>query len=175
MITKARIIDQPYSGLYQERIYDVPSPWNSQSWTWVKFENEDFTEWCGEFRGAPHAVALSKKYNTVLVLTSDYLFQMDCLSGDVIEYESQRLYKSLTVTPSGEFILAGDYTIEKIEANLRDKILLKSPIEMIDMITFTGWVNNTLSITCKEEMNWDNTFLLELDGETLELTSKDFI
>ncbi|PIC80937.1 hypothetical protein CSV75_03925 [Sporosarcina sp. P18a] len=175
MITKAEIIDQPYSGQYQEKIYDVASPWNSKSWTWVKFENEDFNEWCGELRGAPRAVALSKKYNTVLVLTSDYLFQLDRLSGEVIEYESQHRYQSLTVTPSGEFIIAGDYTIEKIEANLRDKILLESPIEMIDMITFTGWVNNTLSITCKEVMNWDNTFLLELDGDTLELTIKDFI
>ncbi|ARF12796.1 hypothetical protein [Sporosarcina ureae] len=175
MITKAEIIDQPYSGLYQEKIYDVASPWNSQSWTWIKFENEDFIEWCGEFRDAPRAVALSKKYNNVLVLTSDYLFQMDCLSGDIIEYESRHIYQSLTVTPSGEFILTDDYTIEKIEANLKDKTLLESPVEMMDMITFTGWVNNTLSITCKELMNWDNTFLLELDGDTLELTIKDFI
>ncbi|WP_199093183.1 MULTISPECIES: hypothetical protein [unclassified Sporosarcina] len=140
----------------------------------MKFENEDFNEWCGEFRGAPRAVALSKKYNTVLVLTSDYLFQLDGLSGDVIEYESNHLYKSLTVTPSGEFLIADDYTIQKIEANLKDKVLLENPIEMIDMITFTGWINNKLSITCKESMNWDNTFLLELDGDTLEITSKDF-
>lgn len=174
LITKAEIINQPYSGQYKERIYDVTNPWNSQSWTWVKFENEDFNEWCGEFRGLPRAVALSKKYNNVLVLTSDYLFQMDCLSGEIIEYESNHLYQSLTVTSSGEFIIADYYSIEKIESNLKNKVLLESPLEMMDMIKFNGWSNNKLSITCKEVVNWDNNFVLELDGDTLEITLKDF-
>lgn len=174
MINKAEIIDQPYSGQYKEKIYDVLSPWNSQNWTWVKFENEDFNEWCGEFRGSPRSVALSKKYNNVLVLTSDYLFRLDCLSGEVIEYESQHLYQSLTVTPSGEFIIADDYSIQKIESNLKDLTLLESPLEMMDMIKFKGWSNNKLSITCNELINWDNKFVLELDGDTLELTIKDF-
>lgn len=40
VITNAEIIDQPFSGQYKERIYDVTSPWNSQDWTWVKFEDE---------------------------------------------------------------------------------------------------------------------------------------
>lgn len=63
MIIEAEIIDQPYSGQYEERIYDISSPWNSQNWTWVKFLNDDFIEWCGEFRGLPRNVAISKKYN----------------------------------------------------------------------------------------------------------------
>lgn len=103
LITKVEIIDQPYSGQYKERIYDISSPWNSQHWTWVKFENEDFSEWCGEFREHPRAVAFSKKYRNVLVLTSDFLFKIDCLSGELTEYESQPQYQSLTVTPSGGF------------------------------------------------------------------------
>lgn len=41
VITKAEIIYQPSSGQYKERIYDITSSWNSQNWTWVKFE-EDF-------------------------------------------------------------------------------------------------------------------------------------
>ncbi len=52
MISKAELINQSYSGQYKEKIYDIPSPWNSQDWTWVKFENDDFDEWCGEFRGS---------------------------------------------------------------------------------------------------------------------------
>lgn len=79
MIIKAEVINQPYSGEYNERIYDISSPWNSQSWAWIKFTNEDLTEWCGNFRGFPRDVAVSKKYNSVLVLTSDYLFKLDCL------------------------------------------------------------------------------------------------
>jgi hypothetical protein len=88
MIVEAEIINQPYSGQFKERIYDIPSRWNSQDWTWVKFTDADFAEWCGEFRGFARGVVVSTKYNSVLVLTSDYLSQLNCNSGDIIEYES---------------------------------------------------------------------------------------
>lgn len=172
MITKAEIINQPYSGQYKEIIYDIPSPWNSQNWTWVKFEEEDFNEWCGEFRGAPRAVALSKKHNKILVLTSDYLYQVDCYRGELTDYESQPPYQCLTVTPSGDFIIADYYGIEKIESTLNDKIPLKSPIKM-DTVTFRGWTNNKLLITCDEFLNWSNHVELELDGDTHVITAKD--
>lgn len=171
MITKAEIINQPYYGQFQERIYDISSPWNSQNWTWVKFE-EDRNEWCGQFRGSPRAVALSRKYHKVLVLTSDYLFQVDCYSGECTEYESSPQYQSLTVTPVGDFIIADDYSIEKIESTLKDKILLESPIKM-DGIKFHGWSNNQLLITCDEFLNWENHVQLELDGDTFEIKIKN--
>ncbi|MDR4946072.1 hypothetical protein [Neobacillus cucumis] len=172
MITKAEIINQPFSGQYKERIYDIKSSWNSPDWTWVKFEDEDFNEWCGEFRGSPRGVAVSTKYKTVLVLTSDYLFQVDCDSGELTEYESEPQYQCLTVTPSGDFVIADYYHIEKIESSLKDTKRVKSPIKM-DTIMFHGWSKNKLLITCDEFLNWDNHLELELDGYTLEITLKD--
>ena len=172
MIIEAEIINQPCSGQYKERIYDISSPWNSQNWTWVKFKNEDLTEWCGEFRGLPRCVAISKKHNHILILTSDYLFQLDCLSGDLIEYESQPQYQSLTVTPSGDFIVADYYSIDLIESTLKVNKPVESPIKM-DMIKFHDWSNNKLSITCEEFLNRDNRVELEFDGETLKLTVKN--
>lgn len=174
MITGVEIINQPNSGQYKERIYDISSPWNSQHWTWVKFENEDFNGWCGEFRGFPRAVELSKKYKIVLVLTSDYLFKIDCHSGELTEYEPQPQYQSLTVTPSGDFIIADYYNIEIIKATLEDKMSVYSPIKM-DNIKFDGWSNNTLSISCHEFLNWENHVMLELDGETFKITTKDSV
>lgn len=53
MINQAQIINQPYSGEYDEKIYNLRSKCNSRDWTWVKFTNEDYTEWCGQFQGAP--------------------------------------------------------------------------------------------------------------------------
>ncbi|MEH7374072.1 MULTISPECIES: hypothetical protein [Neobacillus] len=172
MITKAEIINQPFSGQYKERIYDITSSWNSPNWTWVKFEDEDFNEWCGEFRGSPRDIAVSKKYKTVLVLTSDYLFQVDSDSGELTEYESQPQYQCLTVTPSGDFIIADYYSIEKIESSIKDTIPVKSPIKM-DTIKFHGWSKNKLLITCDEFLNWDNQLELELDGDTLEIIIKE--
>lgn len=171
MIIEVEIIDQPYSGQYEERIYDISSPWNSQNWTWVKFLNDDFIEWCGEFRGLPRNAAISKKHNHVLILTSDYLFQLDCLSTELMEYESQPQYMNLTVTPFGDFLVADYYSINIIESSLEDKKLLESPIEM-DMIKFGRWTDNKLSITGDEFLNWDNNVELELDSETLKITIK---
>ena len=34
MIIEGQIINRPYSGEYEERIYDNNSPWNSQGWTY---------------------------------------------------------------------------------------------------------------------------------------------
>ncbi|MFS0653865.1 hypothetical protein [Bacillus sp. 179-C3.3 HS] len=172
MITKAEIINQPYSGKYKERIYDIRSSWNSSGWTWVKFEEDDFHEWCGEFRGSPRAVSLSRKYNKILVLTSDYLYQVDVDSGDLIEYESNTHYQCLTVTPSGDFVIADYYHIEKIGATLNDKMLLKSPIE-VDEIQFHDWSHHKLLITCEEFLGDNQHVKLELDGDTLEITLKD--
>jgi len=173
MILKAKIINLPYSGQYKEKIFDISSPWNSQDWTWVKFVNEDLTEWCGEFRGFPRAVAVSKKHNYVLVLTSDYLFQVNRLNGELLEYESQPLYQSLTVTPSGDFIIADYYCIEIIGSTLKDKKLVESPIEM-DNIKFDSWSKNKLLISCDEFLNSNNNHVgLELDSEKLEITIKN--
>ncbi|WP_368657069.1 hypothetical protein AB3Z07_13585 [Metabacillus halosaccharovorans] len=174
MITKAEIINQPYSGQYKERIYDITSPWNSQNWSWVKFEDEYFNEWCGEFRGSPRAVARSNKHKKVLVLTSDYLFQVDCVSEELTEYESQPQYQCLTVSPSGDFIISDYYSIEKIELTLNDKRKLESPIKM-DSITFHGWSKIKLLIKCDEFLNWSKHVDLELDGDTLEINIKHLI
>jgi hypothetical protein len=171
MIIKAEIINQPYSGEYKEKIFNVTSPWDSQYWTWIKFVNEDFTEWCGEFRGLCRNIAISKKYKQVLILTSDYLFQLDCLSSELIDYESQPQYQDLTVTPLGDFLLADYYDIYLIGVSLDDKKPLESPINM-DMIKFREWSNNKLSIICDDFLNWGRHLELELNSETLDISIK---
>jgi hypothetical protein len=174
MINEAKIINQPYSGQYEERIYDIPSSWNSQKWAWIKFSNEDFSEWCGEFRGSPRYVAISKKHNSILVLTSDYLYQLDHISGELIEYETQPQYQNLTLTPSGDFIVSDYYSIELVKSIIKEKQLIASPIHM-DMIKFHSWSNNKLLITCEEFYNWDRHIELELNCETLQITMKNDI
>ena len=109
MIIEAQIISPPYSGQFVERIYDNQSLWNSQDWAWIKFTNEDCSEWVGHFRGFPKDVAISKKHNTVLVLTADYLYQLDRLTADMIALEEQPFYQNLTLTPDEDFIV-NDYS-----------------------------------------------------------------
>ena len=65
---KAEIINQPYSGEYKERIYDLESPWNSQSWTWIKFTDKKGIEKVGQFRGMPKQVKVSVLNKEIIVL-----------------------------------------------------------------------------------------------------------
>jgi hypothetical protein len=171
MIEEAKIIDQPYSGEFEERIYDNESVWNSSNWSWIKFVNDDYTEWCGQFRGSPRQVALSKKYNTVLVLTSDYMFQLDRLSGNIMEIEGTPQYHNLTVSPNGEYLIADYYRIEKISKNICLKVEIKSPVQM-DNIKFGSWSEDILEITCDEFMNWDRHLIMEYNCNTNKIEMK---
>lgn len=44
MIIEGQIVSRPYSGEYDERIYDNNSSWNSQNWTYIKFTNGDYSD-----------------------------------------------------------------------------------------------------------------------------------
>ena len=165
MIIEAKIISRPYSGEYTEKIYDNESAWNSQNWTFVKFTNDDYSEWCGEFRGFPKHVAISTQNKIILVLTSDYLYQLDIDSGDLIEIEDQPQYQNLTVAPNGDFILADYYKFEKVRTNIKEKESIESPIEM-DLIEFINWENSKLKFTCDEFLNWSRHLTMTYDNET---------
>lgn len=172
MIIKVEVISQPYSGEYKERIYNMESPWNSQSWTFIKFTEDDYTEWCGQFRGAPKNAHVSLKNKIVLILTSDYLFQLDFNTADIIYFEDQPQYKSLSLTPSDDFLIANYTNIEKITSSIKNKRLIESPIEM-DFIEFKNWSNNTLEFTCDKFIQWDKHYLMEYHDQTETINIKN--
>jgi hypothetical protein len=165
MIIHAEIISQPCSGECKERIYDIESSWNSQSWTFIKFIEDDYTEWCGQFRGAPNSVQISNKHQLILILTSDYLFQLNSKTADIIEFEDQPQYQNLILTPDENFLIADYMNIEKITNCIKDKKLIKSPIEM-DFIEFKVWNENILEFTCDEFVYWDKHYLMTYNNIT---------
>jgi hypothetical protein len=174
MIIKAEIISQPYSGEYNERIYDHESAWNSQSWAFIKFTNDDYLEWCGQFRGFPRQVAISTSKNTILVLTSDYLYQLDIETGNLIDLENQPQHQNLTVSPNGDFILADYYNFEKVTTSIKEKEPIESPIQM-DMIEFKKWDNTKLEFSCDEFLNLDRHLIMTYDCETNKIETKSDI
>lgn len=168
MIIELQIINQPLSGEYKEKIYDLKSKGNSRDWTWVKFTNADYTEWCGQFQGSPINIEMSEKHNTIVLLTSDYLFMLSREDGSLIEYDDYELYRNLTLTPKGDYLISDYFTIELFADSLSSKQIIESPFEM-DMIEFREWTNNKLLITCEETRNYEAHHKLLLDSETLEL------
>lgn len=168
MIIEAEIISQPYSGEYTERIYDNERAWNSQSWTFIKFINDDYSEWCGQFRGFPKKVTISTIQDIILVLTSDYLFQLDRETGNLTNWEDQPQYQNLTVAPNGDFILADYYNFEKVTTSIKQKEPIESPIQM-DIIEFKDWEKSKLEFTCDEFLNWDRHLTMIYDSETKKI------
>ncbi|MBD1422585.1 hypothetical protein [Sphingobacterium chuzhouense] len=172
MIIEVEIINQPYSGEYNERIYDNESLWNSQGWTFVKFTNEDYSEWCGQFRGFPRKAAISTANNIILVLTSDYLYQLDAETGNLTELEDQPPYHSLTISPNGDRIIADYYNIEKITTSIKQKVPIESPIQM-DMIEFNEWSVNLLEFTCDEFLSWDRHLVMFYNCDSNSIDIKE--
>ncbi|MCC8145747.1 MAG: hypothetical protein LIO93_04755 [Bacteroidales bacterium] len=165
MIIQAKIISQPQSGEYSERIYNIESPWNSQNWTWIKFTNEDLSEWCGIFRGDGNGVGISFKHNLIMVLTWDYLFLLDRVSGNIVEYERMPQYHSLTVSPLGDFILGYDYWISKYTTDLKNSVNIKSR-SGVEFIKVLEWMSGWGEFTCDEFPLGEKHFLMEYDCET---------
>jgi hypothetical protein len=169
MIIEAEIISQPYSGQFTERIYDIESVWNSQNWTWIKFTNDNFTEWCGQFRGFHRGVAISEKHNLILVLTSDYLYQLDKENAEIIQFEDRPQFQNLSATSVGDFILSDYYNFEKITNNIKETEQIESPIQM-DNIEFKKLNGTKLEFTCDEFTNWDRHLTMQYNCETDEIS-----
>ncbi|TGK38487.1 hypothetical protein EHQ13_16425 [Leptospira gomenensis] len=168
MISSVEIINRPQSGEYKERIYDNDSAWKSADWSWVKFTNDNYDEWCGHFRGASYGAAISTSRNEILVLTSDCLYLLDTNVGNIIEIMESPQFKSITVSPQGDFILADSYHIQRLGKKLATMESINSPVEM-DSIVFKEWVNDNLLIYCEEFTNWTRKLELQLNSKTWEI------
>ncbi len=169
MICKLTNIQQPVSGEFEERIYDVESRWNSGEWSWIKFEEDDLSVWCGEFRGSYRGAVLSEKFGAVAVLTSDCLYVLDVGTGDVIDCESQSGYIEITCTPFGDILLNNGYALYIFKGkNIASLEYLDVPT-CHDWLRFIGYEGNILKINCEEVYDNCNELLL-MDCETLDIT-----
>lgn len=168
MIKVVEHINQPISGKYEEKVYGIQSVWNSPNWTWLKFTTDDYSEWCGEFRGKYIGHAISNKYKSILVLTSDYFYQLSMIDGELQHYEDKPEYINLTVTPEGEYIVSDYSGIYLINETIKDVTPIVLPLNL-DMIIFKGWKDSKLGIDADEFMNWDNHIKLELDSNLMQI------
>ena len=149
---QVEIIPQPYSGAYKEVIYDIENAWNSSSWTWVKFTNDDGNETVGQFRGAPITVQSSEVKKEIIVLTSDHVFRLNTTDLTLIETQSDTLYENVTVSPDGTFIFCDSFEVEKMNDSLSSMIVIEAPFKM-HFIQFKKWKDHLLEFTCDNEEN----------------------
>ena len=169
MLMNLEHIPQPYSGEYEEKIYDIKSNWNSSNWTWLKFE-EDSLVWCGEFRGKYIGATYSEVKGIIVVITSDYVYILDIETKEVIDSERNFSYCDITCTPLGDILLSTGYGLELLYGKTisnTDNIIL--PVN-VDSLEFVDYKEHILEMSCDEFCNWANHMILLLDCETLSVT-----
>ncbi|MDD6796198.1 MAG: hypothetical protein PUE01_12455 [Clostridiaceae bacterium] len=167
MIIKAEVISQPLSGAYDEVIFDYSSSFKSSYWGWIKFTNDDYTEWIGEFRGQAIGVEISEKFNNVLILTSDCLYMLDRKTHKVIEMKDDLDFNQITLSTKDEYILGSSYDIGIIKDSL-ERIKYIESLSGLCCIKFEKWQDDKLLFSCEDYGEGD--FLnLTFDGNTYEI------
>ncbi len=169
MLLSIEHISQPYSGEYEEKIYDIESSWNSSDWTWIRFE-EDTLIWCGEFRGNYIGATFSQPKGLIVVITSDYTYILDIETKEIIDSERNFEYSDITCTPLGDILLSTGYGLEilkKRTISSSETIIL--PVNA-DSLRFVKYEGNILEMNCDEFCNWSNNITLFLDCETMSVT-----
>ncbi|MBO5469473.1 MAG: hypothetical protein J6A03_07035 [Lachnospiraceae bacterium] len=165
MLFSAEQISQPYSGEYEEKIYDIESNWNSSDWTWIKFE-EETSIWCGEFRGKYIGVAFSNIKGIIVVLTSDYIYVIDAKTKEIIDSDRNFEYCDITCTPLGDVLLSSGYGLEILwEKTISSIETIVLPVNA-DSLRFIGYTDNVLEMNCYEFCNWSNNVTLFFDCKT---------
>lgn len=167
MLCGAVHIEQPYSGEYEEKVYDIADPWNSREWTWVRFSDENGM-WCGVFRGRYRGTVFSEKTGIAVVLTSDYMYVLDSETMEIIDYCSQPRYVDITVSPLGDILVTDDYGIDLFTD---EKIMNMKRADIpvcTDQIRFAGWKGNILKIKYHEFPEGNKESELYLDCTSVE-------
>ena len=171
MILNIKQTEQPFSGEYKEKIYDIASPWNTSDWTWIRFE-EDFSTWYGEFRGKYRGVVFSEKIGIIVVVTSDYIYVLDIQTKEIIDYKGQPEFIDITSTPFGDILVSDGYGLEKFKGNTISSL---EPIILpvnADSLKFIEYRDKILEMKCGELWNWTNHDTLLLDCESMEVIKR---
>lgn len=168
MIKEIKHISRPQSGDYEERFFDNESPWNSDNWSYIKFTEDDFSEWVGNFRGAFRSCAISINLKQSIILTSDYCYRLDNDKIEVIELDDQPQIIEIDVSPNGKIIGHDYYKIYDLTESIKNGTSLLSPFEMDD-IHFIKWEKDNLIFTCEEFTNWSRKVELSLNSDNNEI------
>ena len=158
------------SAEYEERIYDIESPWNTSEWTWIKFEEDSGKIWVGQFRGEFTACGISVKHGIAVIITSMYICFIDLNCKEMIDYGAGILYKDIYQTVDGDILLSDGYSLSVVNGNAIDSIKnIELPIKA-DFLKFDSCSGNLLRLTCEEVCNWDESYEIFLDCKTFSIT-----
>ena len=158
MLLTAQITEPPISGTYPEKIYDAP--FSTEDWAWVKFEDENYEAFYGQFRGKPRMVAISTENQFCYVLTDTFLYELNRENPSNFQVrdfdDTFRTIRNVTLSPDGKLILSDYYTIFTLDSpichlpgQLVDAFVeIENPFN-VDYIEFNAWKDHLLYISAQ--------------------------
>lgn len=158
MIQTAEITAAPLSGQFPELIYPAPKP-SSSDWTWVRFEDEEYNVFYGQFQGASKIIAVSEKIDYCYVLVDYFLYEINRNNPneytvfDVIE-DFSLLIQNIAILPTGQLLLTDHYRfylsnapLQKSESQFTE---LETTVCSVADIEFQKWEGPLLHMNAFE-------------------------
>ena len=143
---KAELTYQPESGAFEEVRFEQSTVWNSQVFSWVKFEDQEHQDWFGSFRGqALGYLAICELTGKVMIPTEDGTY--------LVNIKSRQLVKFYGVEHQISFVISAPYG---------RTFILASHSELYR----TNEENELIHIPC--QLNMDLIKLKSISGEKVE-------
>lgn len=144
----------PISGEYKEILFDLPGPWRSQAWNYVKFTPKEGLEWVGGFREKDNhnfLVAELEKYGIACVISGGH--------GYIVDIEQKKKIKDLETEPiidittdqeTESFYISRWWDLKLVDKNFNE-IDIPVPIDC-DGIFFKEIINRQMNLEIVERV-----------------------
>lgn len=149
---------QPESGAFEEVHFEQPTVWNSQVFSWVKFEDQEYQDWFGSFRGEPLGhLAISELTGNVMIPTEDGTYLVNINSRQLLKfYGVEHQIRSVLTAPNGRtFILASHGELYRTN---EEHELVHIPCQLnMDFIKLKSISGNNVEFEFEEIGIWSQT------------------
>lgn len=169
---KADLTYRPESGAFDEVHFEQPSVWNSQEFSWVRFEDKDYQDWYGSFRGTPFGnIAFSELSGNAIIPTEDGTYVVNINTRKLLKFHGveHQIRSVITIPDSSTFVVASYYEIYRTNEDY-ELTQIDTQCSM-DLIKFKSANNEYVEFEFEEIGDWkQKNGLLNTETWTIEVT-----
>lgn len=155
---KAELTYQPESGAFEEVHFEQSTLWNSQVFSWVKFEDQEHQDWFGSFRGQTLGhLAISELTGNVMIPTEDGTYLVNINSRQLVKfYGVEHQIRNVITAPNDRTFVLASHS-ELYRTNEEDE-LIHIPCQLnMDLIKLKSISGDKVEFEFEEIGIWNQT------------------